>query len=156
MSDDDTPIEEQNYLYGINVVDIADIRVARGRAKREQPNCRHRRLMYDQDERRVFCDDCKKTIDNFDAFMNLVNVFSSATAKIDKKEKELNDALKYNIRRLAAKKMDEAWLSKTMIPCCPHCKTGLLPEDALNITSYKSKELEIARRKKAENQNEKS
>ncbi len=144
----DTPIEEREYSHGINVVNIEDIRIARGVAKYDKPNCRHKNLVYSQDERRVFCTDCKSTVDNFDAFMNLVNVFSAAKNRCDKKEAELNDALKYNIRRVATKKIDEAWLSHTTVPCCPHCHTGLLPEDVMNITRYKSKEMEIARRKK--------
>ena len=107
-------------MHGINVVNIDDIRVARGVAKYEKPTCRHRNLTYSTDERRVYCTDCKSTIDNFDAFMNLVKVFNAAKERCDRKESELNDALKYNVRRLAAKKLDEAWSSRTTIPCCPH------------------------------------
>lgn len=41
------PIEPQDYLYGTKVVQIEDLRVARGMTRRPVSSCRHRKLVYD-------------------------------------------------------------------------------------------------------------
>ena len=33
------------------------------------------------------------------------------------------------LRSIAARKMEEAWRHKNMVPSCPHCHNGLFPED---------------------------
>ncbi len=48
---------------------------------------------------------------------------------------------------LAAKRMDDLWRKKRAVPTCPHCGSGLLPEDTERMGRV-SKEIEIARRKR--------
>ena len=144
---DDHPIEPQDYLYGVKVVDIGDFRVQRGMTRRNADTCKHLKVTYDPEERRVFCNDCEKGVDPFDAFINLVERFANAEARIQRSAANLNAALEANIISRAAKSIDVAWRSKTMAPACPHCCEALLPEDFANgVKTNVSKEL--ARRKR--------
>jgi hypothetical protein len=134
VSDDkrDPPIDEHKYLSGVTVVDIGDYRVSRGQTRREYTGCPHRRLTYDQAERRIWCRDCERDIESFDAFMKIVEGVSAAIKKIDAREKRVAEAEAFQARSLAAKALDKAWRKRRMVPACPHCRMGLFPEDFKN------------------------
>lgn len=78
----DEPIEDQNYLSGLTVIDIGDIRVSRGMTRRPVSSCGHRRMAYDPKERRIWCKDCEKDVDPFDAFKNFSLSNTTARTKI--------------------------------------------------------------------------
>ncbi|UQS92474.1 hypothetical protein M5C90_15575 [Pseudomonas chlororaphis subsp. piscium] len=144
----DAPIEPQEYLYGVKVVQIEDIRVARGLTRRPKSTCRHRKLVYDDKERRIWCSDCKTEVEAFDAFVNLVEKFSAAAGRINRRAAELAEAEKFQIRSRAAKVMDEAWRSTKTAPLCPHCNNPLLPEDVVGGLASMSKAIVVAGRKR--------
>lgn len=146
----DTPIDPQDYIFGVKVVDIGDIRVARGMSRRPYMQCRHTNLVYNQDERRVWCADCETNIEGFDAFKILVEKWDSATKELNRRRDEIKQAETLFIRSRAAKVLDEHWRKKNTSPCCPHCNNALLPEDMLKGLSLKSKAIEIAKRAKKE------
>ncbi|MEC5289407.1 MULTISPECIES: hypothetical protein [unclassified Aurantimonas] len=125
----DEPIHELGFLGGVKVVDIGDIRVARGLTRRPATTCAHRRLNYDPIERRVWCKDCDQDVDSFDAFKVLVEHYSAAHDRLKERETRLQEAEGFNIRSLAAKAIDHAWRSRNTVPTCPACNQGLFPED---------------------------
>lgn len=125
----DPPIEPLNYLGGVTVVDIGDLRVARGMSRRPASSCRHRQMHYDCRERRIWCADCEQNIEPFDAFEILVGYFSDAERKIAKRQDELTAAEQHQIRSRAARQLDLAWQRRRMVPACPCCGEGLFPED---------------------------
>lgn len=143
----DNPIEPQNYPFGLNVVDIGDIRVTRGKTKRPQLICRHRNMNYDREERRIYCPDCETDVDPFDAFMALVENWDAVTKAHIKKSEALNSALKFQIRARATKVIDEVWRQRKVVPMCPACNQGLLPEDFVNGVDVVSKEWALSARK---------
>ncbi|WP_244594607.1 hypothetical protein [Methylosinus sporium] len=122
------PIIEQRFIAGVNVVDIGDVRVSRGLSRRPFSLCHHRRLAYDEKERRVWCQDCETDVEPFDAFRLLVEQMHRATAELERQATELNEAMAFQARQIATKKLDKAWRSRTMVPACPHCNNGLFPE----------------------------
>lgn len=144
----DVPIEPQEYLYGVKVVQIEDLRVARGMTRRPASSCRHKKLVYDEKERRVWCSDCEAEIEPFDAFVGIVEVFSGGMSSLQRRRRELDEAEKFQIRSRAAKVMDEAWRSTKMAPLCPHCNTAILPEDVAGGVASTSKSLVAAARKR--------
>jgi len=130
MADEkDPPIKEIGFVGGVTVIDIGDVRVARGLSRRHYSSCPHRAMVYDNNERRIWCRDCEKDVEPFDAFENLVKQYDKAHSSLVKRQKEVSEAEKFQIRTIAAKKMDEAWRSRTTVPACPHCGLGLFPED---------------------------
>ncbi|MGY2173013.1 hypothetical protein [Pseudomonas gingeri] len=144
----DAPIEPQEYLYGVKVVQIEDLRVARGMTRRPASTCRHKKLVYDDKERRIWCSDCEAEVEAFDAFIGIVEVFSAGMSSLKRRRSELDEAEKFQIRSRAAKVMDEAWRSTKMAPLCPHCNTAILPEDVAGGVASTSKALVAAARKR--------
>lgn len=144
----DAPIEPQEYLYGLKVVQIEDLRVARGLTRRPASSCRHKKLVYDDKERRIWCSDCESEVEPFDAFVGLCEVFSAGVNDLNRRRRELAEAEKFALRSRAAKVMDEAWRSTSMAPLCPHCHDAILPEDVVGGLAQASKKLIVARRNK--------
>lgn len=141
----DAPIIPQEFVGGVTVVDIGDIRVARGLSRRPFRGCHHWALTYDERERRIWCNDCETTIDAFDGFLSLVSQFDRAAKNAKAAAAEIADAKAHNLVKIAAKKMDDHWRKRRTIPTCPHCHAGLMPEDASKMGRM-SRELEMARR----------
>ena len=69
-----------------------------------------------------------------------------ANQKLRVWEEEVKAAVKHNLHLIACKELEKVWRSKRMIPQCPHCKTGLLPEDFASIHTRVSAEIERQRR----------
>ena len=142
----DEPIEEQAYLAGLTVVDIGDLRVSRGLTRRPASSCQHRRMSYDPRERRIWCRDCEKDVDAFDAFIKFTEQYDRAYKDIQKRREELHQAERFQCRSIAAQKIDKAWRSKNSVPACPHCSHGLFPEDFKNGMSMMGKDYAMKRR----------
>lgn len=145
MGQKDPPIEEMPYRFGLNVIDIGDLRVSRGQTRRPRSACKHRRLTYDPSERRIWCRDCERDIDGFDAFQIIAEQSHAFYEQNMRRARKLDEAEQFQARSLAVKALDRIWRSRKMAPCCPHCRKGLLPEDVKNLSSV-GVEYERARR----------
>lgn len=145
----DPPIEKLDYLYGLKVVDIGDIRVARGKSRRPATSCRHLSMVYDQSERRIWCEDCEQNVEPFDALMIISNHIDGAHKKAERLLKEAQEASEFALRSRAAKEIDRQWRRKKMVPACPHCHAGIWPEDAFRMGAI-NKEWDGAKRRKAQ------
>jgi hypothetical protein len=141
----DPPIEPQNYVAGFTVVDIGDVRVARGMSRRHHSSCPHSRLVYDNKERRIWCKDCERDVEGFDAFQILAERYGAATRDLERRQKAMDEAETFRIRTIAGKMMDEAWRSHKMVPSCPYCHNGLFPEDFKHGPSMIGKDFARAR-----------
>lgn len=79
------------------VIDIGDIRVARGLTKGEP--CPHERLVYSVETRRVWCADCETDLAPFDAFVLICvdgkKELENLGERAEKAEKKLYHALEY-------------------------------------------------------------
>jgi hypothetical protein len=146
--EEEAPIKPVDYIGGLTVIDIGDLRIARGMSLRPVALCRHNRMIYDAKERRIWCPECETTVNAFDAFARLVESYAMASARIEKRRTELAEAEKFQMRHRAAKVMDEAWRSTSMAPACPHCSRGILREDVAKGVAMVGVEFERARRAK--------
>lgn len=145
----DPPIEPLNSIAGVKVVDIGDVRVSRGMTRRHSSSCPHRQLIYDGSERRIWCKDCEKDVEPFDAFEKIVAQLDRAHHALHRREQAVKEAETFNVRTLAAKSIDKAWRSTKMIPACPSCGMGLFPEDFKHgIASSLGREYALALRKR--------
>jgi Zn finger protein HypA/HybF involved in hydrogenase expression len=142
------PIDEQNYLYGVNVVDIGDLRVSRGLTRRPHSSCHHARISYDHKERRIWCRDCEHDLDPFDAFTLLVEWHDRAAKDLHRRREALEEAERHQIVSVAAKTIDKAWRSRKMVPACPSCGNGLFPEDFKSEPAMLGRDYAEARRKR--------
>lgn len=145
MTDEkDPPIEEPGFIGGVKVIDIGDIRVARGLSRRAHSSCPHARMVYDQNERRIWCKDCERDVEPFDAFKGIVEQYSRAYDGLMRRIEQVSMAEKFAARSIAVKKLDEVWRSRNLVPCCPHCSGGLFPEDFKNGVSSMGREYATA------------
>lgn len=128
MDKKDHPIKEQAFIAGVTVIDFGDARVARGLSRREFSACNHRQMVYDPQERRIWCKDCERDVDPFDGFKILVEQFHAAEANIKRRRAQLEELEKVSIISRAAKQLDKIWRGRRQVPNCPHCKEALLPE----------------------------
>src|SRR5258706_10856465 len=142
------PIESLGFIAGVTVVDIGDIRVARGLTRRPYSACRHIAMMYDDRERRIWCSDCEQDIEPFDAFKCLVESYDHRAKDLTRREQAVIEAERFQLRSIAAKKIDQAWRSRNMVPACPHCGHGLFPENFKDGMSMLGKEYAAALHKR--------
>jgi hypothetical protein len=151
-SSKDPPLEvlPDGGCYVSQVVDLANVRIRLGRTPFKAKACEHRSLIYSPSERRVWCEDCERTIDNFDAFLIFTRKFEQMLREARHKMMAADEAMKSSARRRATKELDRAW--GKMAVCCPHCHGGLLPEDFAAGTAMCSRDIELARRAKIKSQ----
>lgn len=146
----DVPITPDS---GFPVVDIGDLRVARGMTRRPNSICRHKNMVVDHQERRIWCKDCERTVDAFDAFKSITEEFKRAVEAHNTKVKAFDEAISGLLFSRSAKALDNEWRKQKTVPCCPHCNEALLPEDfAWNRIQTASKELATLKRKAKEKQ----
>ncbi len=141
---DDQPIVPVEFIYGPRVIDIGDMRIARGLTRRPHSLCRHTRLVWDLEERRIFCEDCERTVEAFDAFVSLVDRYHH----FESARQRMQEAEQHTLISRAAKRMDEAFRSRKSAPACPHCGAAILPEDVVSGLRQVSREIEMKRRAK--------
>lgn len=129
------------------VIDFGTVRLRRGRSNYRTKQCAHRSMIYSHSERRVWCEDCNRTIENFDAFTTLVVHFEEMARDARHRLAKANEALQATIHRRATKAVDKAWSGSLPALGCPHCGGGILPEDwQEGAMSQSSREYEVARR----------
>ncbi len=148
MSDDSPktpPIEEQSFVGGVTVIDFGDLRVARGLTRRPMRVCRHNGLRYDPRERRIWCPDCETDVEAFDAFTMLIEHFDAMQKKSKRMMEEAKEAQAFQLRSIAAREIDQMWRKRNMVPSCPHCRSGIWPEDVKHM-GLVGKEYDAARR----------
>lgn len=146
---EDTPLIPLEDARGrmAEVIDLAGIRLERGRPPYGAKPCEHARLVFDAGDRRVWCQDCERSIDNFDAFMVLATKFRKMVADVRQMNHQAEQARAATLVRRAAKEIDTIW-GRKMAFGCPHCSEGLLPEDFLGGRSLMSMEILRARRER--------
>lgn len=143
---DDSPIIPQDYRYGVNVVDIGDLRVARGLTRRPMATCAHSNMVYDPGERRIWCSDCESEVQPFDAFVLLVQKWHLAFRRLEDRRAQIEAAEAHALISRAAKVMDVAWRARNTVPMCPHCNTAIMPDDVTRGVAVCSRALVEARR----------
>jgi len=144
----DVPLENvpNAQPFGSPIIDFGGVRVAHGMRRFLHRKCEHRSLVYSMDERRIWCENCERTIEAFDAFMSIVKYFHQMELAAQAEIVRAREASKFHLVRRAAKELDRIW-GRKMAASCPHCGNGIIPEDGLRMSS-RSRDLEIARRKR--------
>lgn len=139
--DNDAPIDELNYLR-CQIIDIGDLRVARGKARYEFAGCSHRRLTYDSDERRVWCTECEKTLPAFDAFMVVIRDYQGWFNNLTDRQAKIEEMEKTQLHLRGARAIEKSWMGRR----APRCKCGaaMLPED-FQSGRFPEVSLELAR-----------
>lgn len=133
------------------VVAIEDLRIARRQRPPGEKTCGHRRIVLDDNGEIVTCSDCGVQVSAFWALKMLTAVWGDAQKKLNAAHERLRTDREGILHLTAARKAEEAWRSRTMVPVCPHCSRGILAADGFGF-SLMSKKLELAWREKEKEQ----
>lgn len=135
-----------------NVISIGDLSIRRLEKRwfLRKEDCRHRNLTWDKHGDFITCDDCKMQLSSSWVLGMFMEVYERARNALTQQEALLLEERARELHRLASKKVDEVWRTKTMVPCCPHCDRGILPEDGLGASKM-GRRYEIGRRKNDQN-----
>jgi hypothetical protein len=119
-----------------NVIDIEGLLVERQRqhASRPATACKHKRVKLDDDGCIVRCADCDLQLAAYWMLTEFLEHYELALAKINARERRHAEALVRDIHLTAAQRVEKAWRSRTMVPCCPHCGEGIRATDGLGET----------------------
>lgn len=130
-----------------NVVTIGDFNFERKRREflNENAKCQHKNIQLDSQGDIALCLDCKIQVSAFWVCQRIIEQFDTAQNKIKAGRKALDEAKAKDISLLAAKRVERAWRSRTMLPTCPHCHRGISPNDGFGGSST-NKEFEKRRR----------
>ncbi|MFT0167510.1 hypothetical protein ACLKMY_00580 [Paraburkholderia mimosarum] len=120
-----------------NVIDIDELRVQRQlrHAMRPATDCRHKRIHLDDDGAIVRCADCGVQLEAYWTLTLFLEHYECALAKINARERRHAEAQARDLHLTAAQRVERAWRSRTMVPCCPHCGEGIRATDGLGETS---------------------
>lgn len=131
-----------------NVIQISDLRFTRaGEPPDPEHACLHKKLRVDPNGEIVTCEDCGVQVEAFWALSALVERYGTALRHLEERERRLEKDLQASVTHRAAKKVEVVWRERKMLPRCPHCGSGILPEDGLG-DSLIGREFELRRRAK--------
>ncbi len=108
-------------------------------------DCDHKHIELDARGDVVRCTKCGAQLSAFWALEMLADEYNRALLRLQRERDELTKAKETDIHLLAARKVEKAWRSRTMVPACPHCRIGIFPEDGLG-NSLVSRVMEARRR----------
>lgn len=113
---------------------------------RTDKRCNHYNFTLDDNGEIVRCDDCNVVLSAYWAAKTMTNSWAAALKKLEARESCLSADKSHILHLTAAKRVEKAWRSKGMVPACPHCDRGILPEDGLGSTNV-NRAIELARRR---------
>lgn len=91
--------------------------------------CHHRNLVFDENGQTVECEDCKKTVTAWWAFMSLCRQHERVRQTLLNAQEVLHQEQQRNLTHKAAIAVEDAWRRRKMIPVCPHCSKPIMPAD---------------------------
>lgn len=140
-----------------DVIDIGDWKLhIKGRHRMGAPGeCDHKHIELDERGDIVRCSKCGVQLSAFWALEMLADEYNRALSRLQAERATLAKAKESEICLLAAKKVEKAWRSRTMVPACPHCGNGILPQDGLGNASV-NREIELRKRQAAGSKNKAS
>ena len=131
------------------VVDLDGFRLSRKKdcswLRRNDKSCKHDNITGD-DRGEVFtCDDCNKQISAAWLLWKFVAYYNEWTEKLEARKQKIQEDKTAVLHLTAARKAEEAWRSRTMVPTCPHCRRGISTTDGFGGSRI-SKEIDQRQR----------
>ena len=114
----------------------------------EPGDCDHKHIELDARGDIVRCVKCGDQLSAFWALKMLSDEYNRALGKLQREREALEKAKEAETHLLAARKVEKVWRTRTMVPACPHCGAGILPEDGLGGSRI-NREIELRRRSTA-------
>lgn len=131
-------------------IDIGEYRISRARARSPygpDAGCMHKHMTIEHGDV-VRCDDCGVQVDTFWALQRLCEQAQEWHRKLSRQFAQLKADQDAILHLSAARVVEQAWRSRTMMPACPHCGCGIGAADGFGLSKI-SREIEMRRRKVA-------
>jgi hypothetical protein len=128
-----------------SVVEIGEmrLRLVRSYEKTPEESCKHNHTSLDDEGDIVRCDECGMQVSAYWVLKNLAQHYKHQLRLLQHARETVAWERGKHIVRRAARKVEEAWRSRTMAPACPLCGRGILPTDGFGDTQVnKARELE--------------
>ncbi|EGO63554.1 hypothetical protein [Acetonema longum] len=132
-----------------NIVQLSTFRINRGKEKHcscyEWMTFPKKPLAFEFDpkNREVFCRHCGNKIDAFDAMLLCAEQDERRNSELKQLFEQAKELSEYKPWLIRAREFERE-LRAGMIPICPHCSRGILPEE---LTRWGNKERELQARK---------
>ncbi|POR52779.1 hypothetical protein B0G62_10476 [Paraburkholderia eburnea] len=119
-----------------NIIDIDELRIQRQLKHEARPaaDCKHMHIDLDDVGCIVRCADCGAQLDAYWTLTLFLDHYGRALRKLNERERQHAEARARDIHLTAAQRVEKAWRSRTMVPCCPHCNEGIRADDGLGGT----------------------
>lgn len=127
-----------------DVIQIEELRIRRERKTYAPGKCKHLRFTADSEGEIVTCDDCEKQISAYWALHLLIDSYLKVMNRLDQAKAMHEASAAKGVTLKAAQRVEQAWRSRTMVPTCPHCRSGIFPGDGFGGTQV-SREMELRR-----------
>ena len=131
-----------------NIVHIGDFGIARRHRQgiRSRGGCLHRQVELDENGHICKCLKCGESVSAFWFLWMLTEDWERAENTRRAAEDKLRADLEANLTLRAARRVEEAWRQRKMLPACPHCCRGISAHDGFGNGSMVNKEIEQRRR----------
>jgi len=117
------------------VIPVGDFSVEKKRRGRLDADvCNHLHMQMSDDGHTVFCTDCKKQLSAYYVLEIMMDSLVEQRELADRLTKKATEERNAVCHLRAAKHFESLWREKDSLPCCPHCKEGITPEDALKAS----------------------
>ena len=128
------------------VVNFADMAFKlRGKSYGLDERCQHTKVTLDDEGGVVTCDACHRQLDPYLTLRRMCEKWEEHAQQVKSAAQRVNEDAKAIVVLRAAKRIERAWRSRTMIPTCPHCHVAILPEDGFGSCTT-NREIELRRR----------
>lgn len=130
-----------------NVIEMGEFRLKR-KPQTYFPvagECGHKYLELDDQGDIVRCTECKVQVSPYWALSRIAEDWGRMAAKFQAQKAELEKDKAANIHLVAARNAEQGWRKRDMVPACPHCDRGILPEDGFGL-SLINRAMEMRRR----------
>lgn len=125
------------------VVDLDGFRLSRKRdcawLRRKDKVCPHDNVTGDDTGDVFTCDDCKMQVSASWLLWKFVGYYNEWTEKANARQRQLDEDKAAVMHLTAARKVQDAWRSRTMVPTCPHCRRGISPADGFGSSMLNKK-----------------
>jgi hypothetical protein len=117
-----------------NVIQIGDFSLIRKRERgskfwRKPDDCMHTSLEIDDDGHVVKCRTCGVQVEAYWALRTLAERYNESLKTVESKRDQLREDMAKGLTLKAAQRVEKAWRSRSMVPCCPHCGAGIRASD---------------------------
>lgn len=131
----------------MSVIEIGALRIQRDqiRAINGKPVCRHQSLTLSREGHVIRCNDCGDQVEPFWAFEQLVDSYNNAQQEFSRKVARHSEEMAQGIATKAARRVEEAWRSRSTVPTCPHCNEAIFAHDGFGGAAV-SRDLAMRRR----------